>query len=132
MPVPEIMKLEHISRQKWCPAAGFPIPVRSYTYGRNIGKNSHGDCHVARKWAHAPPPPPPPTGPNSFIFAYIFAEKHPRRRSTPPLTGPRPPTGNPGSATDAACIFTFQFTPSIGSLSISTIMNGHTYQFPRL
>ena len=26
----------------------------------------------------------PPTGPNSFIFAYIFAEKHPRQGSTPP------------------------------------------------
>ena len=41
----------------------------------------------------------PPTGPNSFVFTYIFVEKCPRRRSTPPLTGPRPPTGNPGSAT---------------------------------
>ena len=26
----------------------------------------------------------PPMGPNSFIFAYIFTEKHPHRRSTPP------------------------------------------------
>ena len=26
----------------------------------------------------------PTTGPNSFIFAYIFAEKCPRRMSTPP------------------------------------------------
>ena len=42
---------------------------------------------------------PPPTGPNSFIFTYIFAKKHPRQRSTPPLTGPRPPMGNLGSAT---------------------------------
>ena len=32
-------------------------------------------------------------GPNSFVFAYIFTKKRPRRRSTPP------PTGNPGSAT---------------------------------
>ena len=45
---------------------------------------SRGACR-----AHAPP-----TGPNSFIFAYISAEKRPCRRSTPP-----PPTGNPGSAT---------------------------------
>ena len=30
--------------------------------------------------AHAPPP----TGPNSFVFAYIFAEKCPHRGSTPP------------------------------------------------
>ena len=39
-------------------------------------------------WVH-PPTPPPPTGPNSFIFAYIFAEKHPHRGSTPPPP-PRP------------------------------------------
>ena len=26
----------------------------------------------------------PHTGPNSFIFAYIFAKKHPHQRSTPP------------------------------------------------
>ena len=29
-------------------------------------------------------PPPHPTGPNSFVFTYIFGKKHPRRRSTPP------------------------------------------------
>ena len=38
-------------------------------------------------------------GPNSFIFTCIFTEKHLRQRSTPPLTGARPPTRNPGSAT---------------------------------
>ena len=26
----------------------------------------------------------PPTGPNSFVFAYIFSKKHPRQRSMPP------------------------------------------------
>ena len=36
---------------------------------------SRGACR-----AHAPP-----TGPNSFVFAYIFAKKCPCRRSTPPL-----------------------------------------------
>ena len=35
----------------------------------------------------------PPTGPNSFVFAYLFAKKCPRRRSTPPM-------GNSGSATE--------------------------------
>ena len=35
---------------------------------------------------------PPLTGPNSFVFTYIFTKKC-------PLTGPSPPTGNPGSAT---------------------------------
>ena len=33
----------------------------------------------------------PPTGPNSFIFAYYFTEKHPCQRSMPPpswRTGP--------------------------------------------
>ena len=42
---------------------------------------------------------PPHMEPNSFVFAYIFTEKCPRQRSMPPLTGARPPTGNPGSAT---------------------------------
>ena len=28
--------------------------------------------------------PSPPTGSNSFVFAYGFAKKHPRRRSVPP------------------------------------------------
>ena len=41
----------------------------------------------------------PPMGPNSFIFAYIFAKKHPHQRSTPP-NGSTPPMGNPGSATE--------------------------------
>ena len=27
---------------------------------------------------------PPQTGSNSFVFAYVFAEKHPRQRSAPP------------------------------------------------
>ena len=48
----------------------------------------------------APPACTPTTGSNSFIFTYIFAEKHPRRRSAPLqwLGTPPPPTGNPGSA----------------------------------
>ena len=29
-------------------------------------------------------PPHQPTGPNSFVFTYIFTEKHPRRPSAPP------------------------------------------------
>ena len=33
---------------------------------------------------------PPPTGPNSFVFAYIFTEKCPRWRPKPPKMGPRP------------------------------------------
>ena len=41
-------------------------------------------------------PLPPATGPNSFVFAFIFTEKLPRRRSMPP-------TGNPRSATDFCC-----------------------------
>ena len=37
---------------------------------------------------------PPPTGFNSFIFAYIFAEKYPRRRLVPPSNGlATPPNG---------------------------------------
>ena len=42
----------------------------------------------------------PPSGPNSFVSAYIFTEKHPCRRSTPPH-GSILPTGNPGSATNS-------------------------------
>ena len=42
---------------------------------------------------------PPPTGPNSFIFAYISAEKCLHRRSVPPPNGSVPlPMGNPGFA----------------------------------
>ena len=48
----------------------------------------------------------PPYGTNFFfIFAYIFKEKHPRRRSTPRLTDPSPPMGNPGSVTAGGSIF---------------------------
>ena len=44
--------------------------------------------------------PSPPTGSNSFIFAYIFAEKCPHRRLVSPQWLSVPPqTGNPGSAT---------------------------------
>ena len=39
----------------------------------------------------APPAYALPTGPNSFIFAYVSAEKRPHRRSAPP-------TGNAASA----------------------------------
>ena len=49
--------------------------------------------------------PPPATGPNSFIFAYVCAEKLPRRRLAPPPTGRHPlppPTGNLRSATEMA------------------------------
>ena len=35
--------------------------------------------------------PPPPMGPNSFIFAYIFTKKCPRRRFTRPPNGCTPP-----------------------------------------
>ena len=57
-----------------------------------------GTQHIGRSRGGMPGTRPP-MGPNSFIFAYIFAEKHPHQRSTSPLTGPCPPTGNHGSAT---------------------------------
>ena len=48
--------------------------------------------------AHAPP-----MGPNSFVFTYIFTEKCPCWRSSPPPNGYMSPSmGNPGSAT--ACL----------------------------
>ena len=37
----------------------------------------------------ADPAPPPTTGSNSFVFAYVFAEKHMCRRSASPM-GRRP------------------------------------------
>ena len=55
----------------------------------------------------------PPTKSNSFVFAYIFTEKCPRRRSTPP-------TENPGSATASNCNFVSSVVPEaffiLGSL----------------
>ena len=42
----------------------------------------------------------PPTGSNSFVFAYVFAKKHPHQRSAPPNGSVPPPMGNPGSATE--------------------------------
>ena len=47
-----------------------------------------------------------PMEPNSFIFTYIFAKKHPHQGLVPP-TPPQwisplpPPMGNPGSATES-------------------------------
>ena len=38
-----------------------------------------------------PPARAPPTGSNSFVFAYVFAKKHPHRRSAPPPNGSAPP-----------------------------------------
>ena len=42
---------------------------------------------------------PPPTGPNSFVFTYVFTKKCLCRRLAPPPTRVGdPPTGNSGSA----------------------------------
>ena len=42
---------------------------------------------------------PPPTGPNSFVFTYVFTKKHLCwRLAPPPMRVGAPPTGNPGSA----------------------------------
>ena len=49
----------------------------------------------------------PPKGSNSFIFAYVFTEKHCIGGWRPPPSMarcPLPPTGNPGSATDKTCV----------------------------
>ena len=43
----------------------------------------------------------PPTGSNSFVFTYVFTEKHPHQRLAPPQWLGTPPMGNPGSATDS-------------------------------
>ena len=67
--------------------------------------------------AHAPP-----TGPNSFIFAYIFTEKCPGRRPKAPQNGSAPPTGNPGSGPALG------FNTSVSDLkSNRSWVNGHTW-----
>ena len=63
---------------------------------RNLGQMEEQNCcafnHVNIGGSRGGVPAhAPPMGPNSFVFAYIFTEKCPRRRSTPPLTGARPP-----------------------------------------
>ena len=63
------------------------VNEREEAHGRLIIGGSRGGVPGAR----------PPTGPNSFIFAYIFTEKCPRWRPKPPKMGPRPPMENPGS-----------------------------------
>ena len=55
-----------------------------------------------------------PMGPNSFVFAYIFGKKYLRQRSTPPIMGARPPTGNPGSATESGTKITTMFPKGAG------------------
>ena len=69
----------------------YTIPITSGTLSMsrfrlyiNIGGSRWGACR-----AHTPP-----MGPNSFIFAYIFTEKHLCWRSTPPPpNGCMPPYG---------------------------------------
>ena len=58
-----------------CRRSGFPGDLRYLALGLYIG-GSRG----------APPAraPPLPTGSNSFVFAYVFAEKHPHWRLAPP------------------------------------------------
>ena len=52
-------------------------------------------------------PPPPPTGPNSFVFTYVFTEKHLCQRLVPPpMRVGAPPMRNPGSAPDRVIIMT--------------------------
>ena len=43
--------------------------------------------------------PPPPTGPDSFVLTCKIFENVAAWGVHGPLRGPRPPTGNPGSAT---------------------------------
>ena len=54
---------------------------RNFIFVVNIIGGSGGMCQRM----------PPPTGPNSFIFAYIFTEKCPRWRPKPPQNGSMPP-----------------------------------------
>ena len=42
------------------------------------------NCSNRKQWRVQGALPAPPTGPNSFIFTHISAERHLRRRSAPP------------------------------------------------
>ena len=62
-----------------------------------ISGNEQWRIYIQKFLAHAPPP----TGPNSFVFTYVFTEKHLCQGLAPPPTGlAPPPMGNPGSAPD--------------------------------
>ena len=62
---------------------------------------------------------PPPTGPNSFIFTYVFTEKHLcRRLAPPPMRVGAPPTGNPGSAPVLGVVIVTKWHDSHSSFSI--------------
>ena len=71
----------------------------NYNYVHTVGYCLYGTLPLAALGGRARCTPLP-TGPNSFVFTYIFIEKCLHRGSTTSLMGPRPPTGNPGSATD--------------------------------
>ena len=53
--------------------------------------NFNIDLHWRIKGGTTGTHPPPSTGSNSFIFAYVFAKKCPRRRSAPPQRLSVPP-----------------------------------------
>ena len=62
----------------------------------------------------------PPNRIQSFIFAYVFAKKHPCQRLAPP-----PPTGNPGSAT--VMYVESNLKPSMLFLNTTFIPQGNTF-----
>ena len=69
---------------------------------------------------------PLPTGPNSFIFTYVFTKKWPCWRSTPHQNGSTPPMGNPGSAHVLALVLFMHTSPAKG-LDIETSHLVHMY-----
>ena len=74
-----------------------------------------------------PARPPPPTGPNSFIFTYVFTEKCLCRRLAPPPTRVgAPPTGNPGSALATVDVFTILVIESWETVTCVRIHYIHT------
>ena len=71
------------------------IPLKKFTLWDSTIKSI--TC-VTSEFTYKICPVLPRTGPNSFVFAYIFTKKHSGRRSTLTQNGSRPPTANPGSA----------------------------------
>ena len=72
------------------------LPVQTAMY--SIDQN--GTFYLVQWWIQGvqPPPPPPPTERNSFVFAFVFAEKHPHRRLASYSQWVGAPS-SPGSAT---------------------------------
>ena len=103
MGVQEVVRARLFARRAFRPGGSLvPLHRNCIEYKIYLTTNSGGSTYKSFRR-----PPPPPTGPNSFVFTYVFTEKCRCRRLTPPPTrvSAPPPTGNPGSAPDKYGVF---------------------------